>query len=63
LAALFSAMRDGGDYGDETIAWFNGGLFATVNVPPLTRDDVAALQRAAGMDWRNIDPSIFGTLF
>jgi len=63
LTALFAAMRDGGDYGDETIAWFNGGLFASVDVPPLTRDDVAALQRAAGMDWRNIDPSIFGTLF
>jgi type II restriction/modification system DNA methylase subunit YeeA len=63
LTALFNAMRDGGDYGDATIAWFNGGLFATVAVPPLTREDVAALQRAAGMDWRNIDPSIFGTLF
>ncbi|MDO9243871.1 MAG: N-6 DNA methylase, partial [Rhodocyclaceae bacterium] len=63
LTALFNAMRDGGDYGDATIAWFNGGLFATVEVPPLTRADVAALQRAADMDWRNIDPSIFGTLF
>ncbi|RLJ67661.1 class I SAM-dependent DNA methyltransferase [Sulfurisoma sediminicola] len=63
LTALFAAMRDGGDYGDETIAWFNGGLFATVAVPELARDDVAALQHAADMDWRNIDPSIFGTLF
>ena len=63
LTALFSAMRDGGDYGDETIAWFNGGLFETVAVPELTHEDVAALQRAAAMDWRNIDPSIFGTLF
>ena len=63
LTALFSAMRDGGDYGDETIAWFNGGLFATVAVPPLEQADIAALQAAAEMDWRNIDPSIFGTLF
>lgn len=63
LTTLFQAMRDGGDYGDETIAWFNGGLFAAVAVPPLQAEDVAALQRAAGMDWRNIDPSIFGTLF
>ncbi len=63
LTALFAAMRDGGDYGDETIAWFNGGLFHTVAVPDLTREDVAALQHAAAMDWRNIDPSIFGTLF
>lgn len=49
LTALFHTMRDGGDYGDETIAWFNGGLFATVAVPPLTRDDVTALQRPPGM--------------
>ena len=63
LTALFTAMQAGGDYGDETIPWFNGGLFASVAVPPLEKDDIAALQRAAEMDWRNIDPSIFGTLF
>jgi len=63
LSALFGAMRDGGDYGDDTIAWFNGGLFQTIAVPALEREDVAALQHAADMDWRNIDPSIFGTLF
>ena len=45
------------------IDWCNGGLFATVAVPPLEKTDVAALQSAAAMDWRNIDPSIFGTLF
>ena len=56
-------MRTGGDYGDDTIAWFNGGLFATIAVPPLERAELAALQHAADMDWRNIDPSIFGTLF
>jgi type II restriction/modification system DNA methylase subunit YeeA len=63
LTALFAAMQNGGDYGDDTIAWFNGGLFATIAVPPLERAELAALQHAADMDWRNIDPSIFGTLF
>jgi type II restriction/modification system DNA methylase subunit YeeA len=63
LTALFTAMQKGGDYGDDTIAWFNGGLFATIAVPPLERAELAALQHAADMDWRNIDPSIFGTLF
>jgi type II restriction/modification system DNA methylase subunit YeeA len=63
LGALFAAMQNGGDYGDETIAWFNGGLFSAIAVPPLERADLAALKRAADMDWRNIDPSIFGTLF
>jgi hypothetical protein len=63
LTALFTAMQNGGDYGDDTIAWFNGGLFAAIAVPPLERAELAALQHAADMDWRNIDPSIFGTLF
>ncbi|MDP2809984.1 MAG: class I SAM-dependent DNA methyltransferase [Rhodocyclaceae bacterium] len=63
LSALFAAMQNGGDYGDDTIAWFNGGLFSTIAVPPLERAELAALQHASEMDWRNIDPSIFGTLF
>jgi type II restriction/modification system DNA methylase subunit YeeA len=63
LAALFAAMQTGGDYGDEAVPWFNGGLFQAIDVPPLEKADLAALHRAAGMDWRNIDPSIFGTLF
>ncbi len=63
ITALFNAMQIGGDYGDETIRWFNGGLFASVDVPALTASDLAALRAAARMDWRAIDPSIFGTLF
>ena len=64
LAVLFTTMRKGGDYGDLPIPWFNGGLFKTVKVPPLTQADLTALHRAAAdMDWRAIDPTIFGTLF
>ena len=63
LTALFTAMQSGGDYGDDTIAWFNGGLFSTIAVPSLKHAELAALQHASEMDWRNIDPSIFGTLF
>ena len=64
LAVLFKTMRKGGDYGDLLIPWFNGGLFKTVKVPPLTQADLTALYRAAAdMDWRAIDPTIFGTLF
>ncbi len=64
LSVLFKTMRKGGDYGDLAIAWFNGGLFKTVQVPPLTQADLNALHRAAAdMDWRAIDPTIFGTLF
>ena len=65
IEKLFSAMqKNGGEYGDHDIAWFNGGLFKTIAIPPLTVTDLQALHRAAAeMDWRAIDPTIFGTLF
>ena len=65
IEKLFAAMQQrNGEYGDHDIPWFNGGLFKTVDIPPLTATDLAALHRAAAdMDWRAIDPTIFGTLF
>jgi type II restriction/modification system DNA methylase subunit YeeA len=65
IEKLFTAMqKKGGDYGDHDIAWFNGGLFKNIEIPPLTAADLQALHRAAAdMDWRAIDPTIFGTLF
>jgi hypothetical protein len=48
IEKLFLAMREsGGEYGDHDIPWFNGGLFRTVDIPPLTATDLAALHRAA----------------
>ncbi|MBN8510484.1 MAG: class I SAM-dependent DNA methyltransferase [Burkholderiales bacterium] len=63
LQNLFTTMRDGGLFGADSIAWFNGGLFKTIDVPPLTAMDVAALRNASALDWSAIDPSILGTLF
>lgn len=65
IEKLFQAMQNrAGEYGDHDIAWFNGGLFKTIQIPPLAQADLQALHRAAAqMDWRAIDPTIFGTLF
>ena len=65
IEKLFTAMqKKGGEYGDHDIAWFNGGLFKNIQIPLLTVTDLQALHRAAAdMDWRAIDPTIFGTLF
>ncbi|QNH00294.1 class I SAM-dependent DNA methyltransferase [Pseudomonas sediminis] len=64
INALFSAMQQGGAYGNDDIAWFNGGLFKVIDIPPLHSDDLATLRAAAeNLDWRAIDPTIFGTLF
>ena len=57
-------MQQGGDYGDSAIAWFNGGLFAKIDIPELMPDELHALTIAArDTDWRAIEPAIFGTLF
>jgi hypothetical protein len=63
LARLFETMRDGGLFGVDAVPWFNGGLFAGIEVPPLQAADVQALQAASRLNWSAIDPSIFGTLF
>ncbi len=65
IEKLFIAMQKrNGEYGDHDIAWFNGGLFKNIDIPTLTVKDLATLHRAAAdMDWRAIDPTIFGTLF
>ena len=60
---LFRAMRQGGRFGFEEIAWFNGGLFDDDGCLPLERADVDALYSAAALDWSAIEPAIFGTLF
>jgi hypothetical protein len=60
---LFRAMKSGGRVGFEHVDWFNGGLFDDDTALPLDKDDVALALRAADLDWAEIDPSIFGTLF
>jgi hypothetical protein len=63
LTQLFTTMQSGGLYGVDDIPWFNGGLFQTIAVPPLSAPDLAELRRAADLNWSAIDVSIFGTLF
>lgn len=63
LGQLFAAMKDGGLFGVDEIEWFNGGLFDDASAIPLERDDLKTVWSAAELDWSDIDPSIFGTLF
>ena len=60
---LFGAMATGGDVGFESVDWFNGGLFDDDTTLPLDREGIETALRAATLDWSEIDPSIFGTLF
>jgi hypothetical protein len=61
---LFRAMKDrNGRFGLTRIPWFNGGLFADDDVIELSFPQVVALRDASLLDWKYIEPSIFGTLF
>ena len=60
---LFRAMHQGGRFGLERIAWFNGGLFDDDGCLPLERADLDTLHSATVLDWSAIEPAIFGTLF
>lgn len=63
MDALFSAMRTGGDFGIDEIAFFNGGLFDEAGALELAEPEIASLVTAAAKDWGNVEPSVFGTLF
>lgn len=60
---LFAAMHKGGDVAFENIEWFNGGLFEDDSTLPLLTDELKLLLDACLLDWSEIEPSIFGTLF
>ena len=60
---LFGAMEAGGLVGFEEVAWFNGGLFDDDTALPLEQAELNLALRVARLDWSEIDPSIFGTLF
>lgn len=60
---LFAALETGGEFDLTDIAWFNGGLFDGRRALKLDSSDVVLLQAAASLDWSQIDPIIFGTLF
>jgi hypothetical protein len=50
VGQLFEAMREGGDFGLETIRHFNGGLFTDSPVLTLTREEIVHVKAAAHLD-------------
>ncbi|MGA2514561.1 MAG: DNA methyltransferase [Candidatus Limnocylindrales bacterium] len=64
LHDLFGKMAKGGGlFGVERIEWFNGGLFDDAEVIELEPAEMATIGRVSKLDWSQIEPAIFGTLF
>ncbi|WP_342714099.1 DNA methyltransferase [Bradyrhizobium sp. B039] len=67
VAALESlwAIMDSGGYAphlNATLKKFNGSLFKNGEALPLEKDDINELYVAAGKNWSDVEPAIFGTL-
>ena len=60
---LFETMSEGGPFGANPVAYFNGDLFKEPEVVELSGNALHRLTEAATKSWRDIEPSIFGTLF
>ncbi|GAA4015984.1 hypothetical protein GCM10022631_30350 [Deinococcus rubellus] len=60
---LFTAMQHGGEFWGSDVRHFNGGLFDDGFALAVTAPDADALVAAAKLDWAEVEPSIFGTLF
>ncbi len=63
LEKLLATMRDGGFYNLQSIPRFDGGLFEAIVTEPLTANEIAALASIGLLDWEDVEPAIFGTLF
>ncbi len=64
LHDLFGKMAKGGGlFGVERIEWFNGGLFGDAEVIALAPAEMETIGRVSKLDWSQIEPAIFGTLF
>ena len=63
VANLFERMAVGGLFGLTEVAHFNGDLFSAPETVELSAVALQRLGEATQKNWRNIEPSIFGTLF
>ncbi len=63
MCDLFDAMAEGGGFGTEVILHFDGRLFDDAQALDLPKEGIEILIEASRLDWANIEPSIFGTLF
>ena len=64
LESLWRVMDEGGyaPHLNATLKRFNGTLFSRRKAISLEKDDIRELHIAAGRDWRDVEPAIFGTL-
>ncbi|MBE0543552.1 MAG: hypothetical protein IH623_19580 [Verrucomicrobia bacterium] len=69
LRTLFAEMNEGRSKGNDVsvilrrkLLKFNGGLFADNTVLPVNGTQLGILKKASELDWKHVEPAIFGML-
>lgn len=64
VESLWQTMNSGGfsPIVREHVLRFNGGLFESIQALPITASQLELLIQASKADWKDVEPSIFGTL-
>jgi len=64
IELLFEDMNQGRFSGllKKKLLYFNGGLFASAKALPVSVAQLGFLRAAAALEWRHVEPAIFGTL-
>ena len=64
MEMLFEDMNQGRFSGllRKKLLYFNGGLFASATALPVNAAQLTLLRKASGLEWRAVEPAIFGTL-
>ena len=64
LSELFRTMNQGGRFGAYPVPYFDGRLFEDGDVPDdLTGQEILTLEKLSNLNWADVEPAIFGTLF
>ena len=64
LSDLFAVMNKGGEFVMRGVPYFNGRLFEDNDVPvEITTNEILMLAELNKLNWADVEPSIFGTLF
>ncbi len=64
MELLFEDMNQGRFSGllRKKLLYFNGGLFSSAKALPVNGTQLGLLRKASGLEWRAVEPAIFGTL-
>jgi type II restriction/modification system DNA methylase subunit YeeA len=63
LKNFFEMMRQGGDFGEHKIDWFNGGIFSDSEAFFLLPEEINDIIKVAKYDWSEVSATIFGQMF